>query len=244
MLDRSTVGRLTLAQEIGVRVPVRQPVVPLVNGWSGIQSDDRHLRHTKRVLRSVEKYNPDAAKLMKYLAEFVTLHCAPDLLALRVFPNGKEISESFGAYDAVRYRLQQFALNDPSVTVIAVGDGKTPRTAATFAMRSRWQCYSVDPRLKGGVRRWEAIDRLTVVPKHIEDVRIHAERAIVVAVHSHANLLNSVAAVEAKEIAVVAMPCCVRMELDRPPDLEYEEKGVISPCRTVRIWRNVSDDSR
>ena len=208
----------------------------LVEGWRDIQADPRKMAHAKRVINSAGTYDPKAGQMVKYLAEFVGLSCAPDMLALRVFPNGKEISESFAAYDAARYRLQQFRLSDPRVTVVCVGDGRSPRTGATFALRSAWNVYSVDPMLKGGTRRWEAIRRLTIVPERIEAFSIEAERVILVAVHSHANLANSVAAIRAREIAVIAIPCCVRMHLKHEPDLQYEDKGIISPCRTVKIW--------
>lgn len=223
---------------------IEAPAVPLVTGWPDIQADPQRAAHSRRILRGVEKYNTDAGAMVKYLAEFVTLSCAPDMLALRLFPNGKEISESFGAYDAVRYRLQQFRLDDPGVTVVCVGDGRTPRTAATFALRSKWTCISVDPMLKGGTRRWSAIKRLHLVAKRIQDVCFKADRVILVAVHSHADLTESVAAIRAKELAIVAMPCCVRMELPKAPDLKYDEKGVISPCRSVSIWRSYTAPER
>jgi hypothetical protein len=209
------------------------------NGWTDVQGCEATARHAQKLLRSnLDNWSPAAAQMVKYLSEFISLRCAPDMLNLRLFPNGKEISESFGAYDAVRYRMPQFKLNDPSVTLIAVGDGNTPRTAATFAMRSAWTCHSVDPNLKGGSVRWSDIKRLTIHAKRIEDVHFEAERAVIVAVHSHAWLPNAVAAVDAAEVGVVAMPCCVRQDLPVEPDREYHEKGVISPCRYVRIWHN------
>jgi hypothetical protein len=214
------------------------PAIPLVSSLADIQADAKSTRHTKRILNSVARQSPEAHKLVKYLVEFVTMSCAPDMLALRVFPNAKEISESFGAYDAVRCRLPEFGLKDPTVTVVAVGDGTTPRTAATFAMRSAWTCYSVDPLLRGGIARWSAIKRLHIVPSKIEDVRIDGDKVIVIAVHSHARLDVTLRSITAREmLAVVAMPCCVPLLLDRPPDIEYDESGVISPCRTIKIWR-------
>lgn len=219
-------------------------VAPLVDGWREIQGDPRKMRHTKRVINSVSTYNREAGQMVKYLAEFVGLRCAPDMLAMRLFPNGKEISESLAAYEAVRYRLQEFALDDPSVAVVAVGDGMTPRTAATFALRSKWTCYSVDPLSRGGIKRWAAIERLHVFAKRIEDVRIEAERAIVVAVHSHAKLPRSLASIKARQIAVVAIPCCVPMALSMEPDIVYEDKGIISACRTVKVWRDVAQAGR
>lgn len=233
-----TVARLAHNPKAAGSIPVPATNFPC-DGWEDIQACPQRAAHARKLIADVGAFNPDAAAMVKYLAEFIMLTAAPDMLAMRLFPNAKEISESFAAYDAVRYRLPQFSLSDPDVTIVAVGDGRTPRTAATFALRSKWNCYSVDPESKGGTRRWAAIRRLTVIPKRIEHVRITARRVIVVAVHSHANLKASVAAISADEIAVVAMPCCVPMKLDREPDREYQDKGIISACRTIKIWNSV-----
>jgi hypothetical protein len=37
---------------------------------------------------------------------------------------------------------------DESVAFVSVADGSTPRTAATVAYLTKWQCHSVDPQLK------------------------------------------------------------------------------------------------
>lgn len=215
----------------------------IADGWSEIVADPKHTEHARRIMvRNIGRYNKAAAEMTRYLGELVTLTCAPDMLKLRLFPNGKEVSESFGAYNAVRYKLQQFKLNDPNVSVIVVGDGRTPRTAATFAFRSAWMCHSVDPMLGGGSIRWAEINRLTIHKRRIEDCSFMADRVILVAVHSHANLSKAVQAVTARELAVVAMPCCVPQKLDGiEPDNEYEDGGVISPCRTIKVWNNVAD---
>jgi hypothetical protein len=215
------------------------PIPGIVEGWRDIQGEPRRMAHAKSIVNSVARYNPEAAKLVKYLGEMVTLACGPDLLAQRVFPNAKEISESFAAFDAVRNRMLQFDLSDPTITAVCVGDGVTPRTGATFAFRTRWQVYSVDPKLRGGTQRWRAIQRLTILADQIERVRIKGDRVILVAVHSHARLPESVASIAAREIAVVAIPCCVPQRLSVEPDVEYEDKAIISPCRTVRIWHRL-----
>lgn len=214
------------------------PPPQLVDGWDDIQKDIRHMRHTLHVMSrtGIPDKHPNGAAMMRYLMEFVTMSCAPDLLAMRVFPNGKEISESFGAFNAVRYRLPQFDLKDSTVNVVCVADGTTPRTGATFAFRSAWNVYSVDPLMRCGTQRWAAIKRLTTVPTKIEEFSLEAESVIVVAVHSHANLKASVAGIKAKRLAVVAIPCCVNLTLDTKPDITYQDKGIISPCRTVKIW--------
>ena len=176
---------------------------------------------------------------LRYLDELTKCKCAPDLLAIKVFPNAKEVTESFGAYNAVRTHLSRagWRLDDPTIAVVCVGDGCTPRTAATFAYRSAWKCWSVDPLLKGD---WSRVARLTVLPHMVEACSFDgADRVVIVAVHSHAPLDAAVRAVHAREIAVVAMPCCVRQMLPQRPDVAYLDWGVWSPERMVMVWRNV-----
>lgn len=212
----------------------------LVKDLSDIQSNQNLMRYTNKLIRGVVKHNPEAGLLIKYLGEFISMNCAPDMLSMRLFPNSKEISESFGAYDAARYRLPQFSLGDPSVSVVAVADGRTPRTAGTFAFRSKWTCYSVDPLLKGGKLRWAGIQRLHLVPDKIENFKLEAKRVILVAVHSHAILSRAVQSIHADELAVIAIPCCVPQTLAHPPDIEYQDRSIISPHRIIKIWNNIN----
>lgn len=177
---------------------------------------------------------------LRYLNELVRLRCTNDLLALRLFPDMKEITESFGAYSAVRDHLDH-RLSDPSITVLVVGDGHTPRTGATFAFRSAWSCYSVDPRLTLKPDHLR-IDRLESRPCLIEDmpVLVADGPVIVVAVHSHASLGVTVRKVCANRIDVVAIPCCVPQVLDQAPTEVYDDSGIWSPKREVRIWTEVA----
>lgn len=178
--------------------------------------------------------------MIRYLGEFMTLACAPDMLALKLFPNAKEISESFAAFEAVRRHLQDLNLKDPDITCIAVGDGGTPRTAATFAFRSAWTCHSIDPNLKGGTLRWSSIKRLTIHPEKVENVHpIKTKTAVIVAVHSHADLRKAILVADAERIVVVAMPCCVPQKLSVEPTKRYEDRSVISPKRELLIWSDV-----
>lgn len=185
---------------------------------------------------------------LRYLTELVNLKCGPDLLALGLFPNAKEVSESFAAFHAVRKHLRVMGLEGPQafgredISVVAVGDGSTPRTAATFAFRSRWTCYSVDPRLREKWWGWKpkGVDRLRGVAQRIEDLHpVLSGPTIIVAVHSHAKLLAAIRAVAAPACHVVAIPCCVPQELCMVPDIEYADWGIWSPERTVKIWLNV-----
>lgn len=177
---------------------------------------------------------------LRYLDAFVTATCGPDLLALGLFPNAKEITESWAAFAAVRrYLGGDYPFDDPNLTVVCVGDGTTPRTAAMFAFRTAWRCYSVDPLLRADPR-WGRIQRLTVLPIRIEAMRVvPPAAALLVAVHSHADLTAARAAIQAERVAVIALPCCVPqiVGLGVPPDVVYEDWGIWSPERTVKIWR-------
>lgn len=185
----------------------------------------------------------------KYINDFLALRCAPDMLDTNLFPNAKEITESFAAYEAVRTRLfKHFQFGDPSIVMLSVGDGSTPRTAATFALRSRWNCHSVDP-LLGDKTRFNRINRLKQHPLRIEDCtrkdfRISDDSCVVVAaVHSHAKLdavLSTIGKVA--RLAIVAIPCCVTLTLPIPTLDVYQDHGIWSPSKTVLIWDLKKED--
>jgi hypothetical protein len=190
---------------------------------------------------------------MRYIDDFLRFKGADVMVRLGLFPNGKEITESGAAYSAVVKHLREVSLSSRNVTLVAVGDGHSPRTGALFALRSAWTCYSVDPALKptGGrdkvcrpaSRRWETIERLNVRAKRIEEITIDAADTdvIIVAVHSHATLSASVAAIRGgRSLSVVSIPCCVPQHLSKAPDVDYEDPGILSPQRRVLVWRNVN----
>ncbi|CAF3853397.1 unnamed protein product [Adineta steineri] len=99
---------------------------------------------------------------LEYLDQFLQLICAPDLITMGLFPNAKEITESFAVWTALRrYILPKLSLSSSSSTttcttdnrqnaIIVVGDGMTPRTAAlcAYLTKGQWQCYSIDPLLQ------------------------------------------------------------------------------------------------
>lgn len=185
---------------------------------------------------------------LRYLNEFVGLKCAGDLLDRGLFPNVKEITESMAAYHAVRKYLwkQGYHPSSDKVSVVCVGDGHTPRTAALFAMRSKWQCYSIDPVLRP--REWD-IRNLFTEAKKVEDTTLvlhEYDKVIVVAVHSHANLSTAWRRIK-PGCPVIAIPCCIPQNLivEVSPDVgaekilpsfEYEDYGILSPKRTVKVW--------
>lgn len=180
-----------------------------------------------------------------YIDELFRLKCAPDLLATSAFPNGKELTESFGAYRAMWKHLR--LLGEEGWGVVVVGDGVAPRTGLVFAYRTPWPVFSVDPRLRHKSKY--VADRLSLYPHRIEqlpeDLRLpHLDKLLIVAVHSHADLDATLAACRKlgtfSRIAVIAIPCCVKQELDGiEPSVVYSDPSIWSPERTVKIWKSV-----
>lgn len=192
---------------------------------------------------------------LRYLDEFIKLKCAPDLLALKVFPNAKEITESMGAYNVMRkylLHLKEYELGNDNICCLMIGDGCTPRTGALFAFRTNWQIYSIDPRLRVTgkptiLNGWKllTISRLTICPVKAEDFRFQLpvyKKIIIVAVHSHASLKKTVKNIKQQfkgTIDIISIPCCVSDDLDRQPDVSYLDWGIHSEKRRINIYKGV-----
>mmetsp|Transcript_26609 Transcript_26609/g.51221 ORF Transcript_26609/g.51221 Transcript_26609/m.51221 type:complete len:366 (+) Transcript_26609:98-1195(+) len=180
----------------------------------------------------------------RYLSELLTLACGPDLLRLKLYPDAKELTESFAAFHAVRAHLgHSFSPSDPSVTAVCVGDGSVPRTAALFAYRTKWQCYSVDPQLREPSDRWGGIERLQAIRAKVEDCRFTADKLLIVCVHAHVGLAECLDVMDWKDLGIVAMPCCnfySRLQLSGHDSaslvVEYYDTGIVSPHRLVRVY--------
>ena len=172
----------------------------------------------------------------RYINEMMGCSCFPDLLSMKIFPDGKEITESCGAYSFFRDRQHElFLLSDSDVTCIVVGDGCTPRTGAMFAFRTKWHCHSIDPEMKW--KNNSRVDRLTCYTKKVEDFgELHFEKLALIHVHSHARLEESVARFTANKRVVLSIPCCVAQERERPPDIEYKDRGIWSPENLLKVW--------
>lgn len=177
----------------------------------------------------------------RYLNEFVRLYkSASDMLQLGLFPDAKEITESYAAFNAVSKKLKQYKFDDPEVTLVSVGDGRTPRTAALFAFRTKWQCVSVDPLLKvENIKYWEDnIQQLMCIPQYVEDIDLNYDKVVIVAVHSHANLQKTLEHVRGKTRSLVAIPCCKPYNHEIRP-IEYRDAGIWSPKNLVKVWKMI-----
>lgn len=156
--------------------------------------------------------------------------------------------------------------NDDTVTLLAVGDGVTPRTAAMFAFRTQWNCISIDPALRSGP--WHKITNLRTIPHRVQDATVSISsshgRVVVVMWHAHVSVRDAVGCLQfdgqrwdtddvnlsrrlRQRVAVVSCFCCNYDEMQRTmpdgstPDVEFEETGVPGLMRTVRVWKFTSD---
>lgn len=172
----------------------------------------------------------------RYFDELLRLKCGPDLLAGRLFPNSKEVTESFGAFRAVQKHMGAQAFGDAGIMLVDVGCGGTPRTAAVFAYRTRWHCVAIDPKLN--VERTYGINRLYCVRGRVPETKwTHPGTVVVTAVHCHARLADIVASIHAPRLVIVAIPCCVPMKLDGvEPVGDYMDWGIHSPHRRVLVY--------
>jgi hypothetical protein len=174
-------------------------------------------------------------KQMKYINELMGCSCFPDLISLKIFPDGKEITESASIHYLLRNKYPVFDLSDKDVTFISVGDGCTPRTASMFAFRSAWNCFSIDPNM-----RWKGnVKRLNLIKARAEEiVPTHFKKLVIANVHSHANLNKVCQNFTGDERVVIAIPCCVSQERERLPDFEYEDESIWSTKNKIKVWHD------
>jgi hypothetical protein len=216
--------------------------------WTPVMTNKKRAREE----RFGELQNPDRCRIVqgkqdgdissRYMTELLQLSCAVALVEHKLFPDAKELSESFSAFNAWRTHLAgDFRGDDSSVTVVSVGDGTTPRTAALFAFRTKFQCVALDPQMNP---KEYGIERLQSYKAKIEELRISARRVIVVMVHAHVSLATTMRSIatDSGTAACIALPCCnwyAKINAPNPVVPEYGDMGVLSPHRTVRVWKNL-----
>ena len=230
---------------------------------AGVQYESAEkLYYKERALRAESRLmdvelNAALARSSDHLDRFFAHPCKAKLAPF--FPNAKEVTETFGAFHAVKQYLPHIRQGDPKVSVIVVGDGHSPRTGLLFALSSAWDVYSVDPAMRLKYRGLH--DRLMLANMKIEDVvgwsSLVDRRVLIVAVHSHAELKHAITKVRGcAGMDVVSIPCCVpqwvpyldpggeQTAVPVPPTVEYEDPAILSPERRVKVWRNVHEAMR
>jgi hypothetical protein len=200
---------------------------------------------TKRALdRSIEYYARARTRVStRYIDEFFRLKCAPDLLASGLLPRTdptKEVTEIMGMFSAVRRHLSAL-FKDPTVVVLDVGAGVSPRGAAMFALRTKWNALAIDP----DMRRDTVIRRVSAFKATVEDViptpRVQsllkaATTTVCINTHGHAPLsyLDAIPG----DAWCVTLPCCVK--LTPPKDFElverYNDPSIMSEKNEVSVY--------
>lgn len=182
----------------------------------------------------------------RYIDELVRSTCFIDLLKSGWYPDAKELTESCAAFRASNKLGLDWKRND--VCVIAVGDGRYPRTAAMFAYRTQWTAIAVDPRacFHGEVPE---VRRCYSIAKTLGDCLRPWDACglplfsdyVFACVHSHAPVeeLIEAASLCPGRVHVISNRCCVDDTLPTEPTHEYMDWGIWSPERRVRIWREL-----
>ena len=174
---------------------------------------------------------------LEYLDEFLQLKCAPDLIEMGLFPNAKEITESFSMWRALKEHIfphlskrSENCRENRCDAIIVVGDGMTPRTGAlcAYLTKGSWLSISIDPIIQydsyldrtflnrrsltrnDHCEQWKSIKRLRIVRDKIERVSIECRRCIIVLMHAHVKIEDVINAIDATEgiVGVVTCPCC------------------------------------
>lgn len=143
-------------------------------------------------------------------------------------------------FEATRHLGPGFEWNNRDVVCFVVGDGHVPRTGATFAFRTGWRVFAVDPCL---VPKIYDIQRLELRREKVENCGTFqfTSNLLIVLPHSHAKIKDCLDRITTtRERAVISMDCCVnQITPGKAPDVEYEDENVWSPKNIVRIWRSV-----
>jgi len=174
----------------------------------------------------------------KYINRFIKLTCAPDLLALKLFPNAKEICETYACRDATyRFFGTEIRYKD-NLPCFVIGDGHKPRTGAFFAYTTACDVWSIDPalRIEG---KYEGIKKLICVKKKVEKTFYSGDSAIVVFPHAHAPINHVLSNWDFNKLFIVSMPCCLEnyQILPNRIGLHYRDMQIPSPKNHIFGWR-------
>ena len=179
----------------------------------------------------------------RHLDRVWSLKCLPHIVNLKLFPDMKEISESYAAFWAITRGLK-IRPGDTGVHVVVVGDGQVPRTGALLALLSQWTVCSVDPAMQVDLGRALDIEaklkRLSVIPTTIEaadpakllhrkdaqEGGPHPHTIIMLSVHSHAKM-----SVSARQIFLGGQPPGLSGPSDAAPYEGQARLAAVSiPC--------------
>lgn len=179
----------------------------------------------------------------KYIARFFSWNSAPDLLERKIFPNIKEIAESMSMFNVVENMIFNWdddikqLRKENDVTVVVVGDGHSPRTAAIFCYLTGWNVISIDPEMRK--TDWD-IQRLTCYNKRVEEVEnmnFGDKPVIIIYPHSHAPVQIGWDKFQSTRKWLIKMECCTKDKLNLPY-YSFRDEYAITKANQIFIWSN------
>lgn len=191
----------------------------------------------------------------KYLNRYIRLKASADMQALELFPNLKEIQESFSIFNVIESYILKRDTNidrnkENHVLCFVVGDGTTPRTAATISFMTKWDTVSCDPIMRNPAK-YAGIKRCYVRTSKGEDIaHIVRERVDIIEYdyiflifpHSHIPNTNEIYKhFTDRKVWIINMPCCHKKQDDYLPLKEwvsFKDDAVASPENTIKVYCN------
>ena len=126
---------------------------------------------------------------------------------------------------------------DADITVLSVADGKRPRTASIFAFLTEWEVHSIDPMIEKKEYFDENIRNLECHPKKIQECDFEIDgTAVILMVHAHVSVWETLKHIKADDYVLVAMPCCEALQFPRKRGEE-----IIEPVDIDWDWRIFSE---
>lgn len=186
---------------------------------------------------------------IKYINQYFRLNCSADMQAIRLFPNVKEIQESFGTFNIVTEHIMtmdpNITLDNPNINVYVIGDGVSPRTAATFNFLSKWKTFSIDPLMRTE-KDWSSVNNLTVLKgtgeECIEAIVEQKDYIFLVFPHSHIPELNSIYKhFKNQKVWIINLPCCKPNQGNGLPIKKFigiVDTNINSPKNIFNIYNN------
>lgn len=183
----------------------------------------------------------------KYLNRFFQLNSIEELSKNKLFPNIKEITESMSfiyLFEKYLYQWDETLYKNEDVTVIVVGDGKTPRTAALINFLTPFKTISIDPEMDDS-KNWSYIKNLTTYKGKFEDwienvykpsIYFGKRPVIILYPHSHAPI-KLTERINSEKKWVIKLECCTSDKLEGLC-VSYQDEYIMSPKNTMYIWNN------
>lgn len=191
----------------------------------------------------------------RYVNRFISLDSLEEFGKYDLFPNVKEVTESFGMYSAVTHNIcmndEYIDVDRENTRIFVVGDGVVPRTASVFAFMTKWECYSIDPDMRdvdySGIRRLktfphkiEDTSRSSYIERIIryEDQGWNAKNHIIIMPHSHAEIEPTWERLHNDRTWLITMPCCVHHEMKKLECYSYTDPHIASEKNRIKIYCN------